>query len=242
MDNRYIESVISEISPFLEEQGFTRQKNGEYKKEDSSVLVEYDEARQMYLLKKSDGGDYSELSAWLFDDSQTERDAASVGIDFCETLRENLGVKRNARAERIVDMPTAQKDGGDIATFAKKMLDVYPQLKDHYRAHIAKYGNFLYLNFFGENLVPQLHSVLYAGNKKDIKKVFSVFENTYITGDKDTVNAMLACIAAAVCDDNVAFENLKTTLAENTHMLRAVSELAPKLKSNKKLSAALLKK
>ncbi|MBO7519160.1 MAG: hypothetical protein J6T73_00135, partial [Clostridia bacterium] len=125
---------------------------------------------------------------------------------------------------------------------AKKMLDVYPQLKEPYRAHIAKYGNFLYLNFFGEHLVPQLHSVLYAGNKKDIKKVFSVFESKYITGDKDTVNAMLAVIAAAVCDDNAAQENLSNTLAENTHMLKAVTELIPQIKKNKKLSAALLKK
>lgn len=243
LDNRYIGKVLEEMQPLFDEQGFKAVKNGEYKREDRSVLVEYDDARQMYVLKTAEAdGEYTEISSWLFDDSQTERDAGSVGIDFTETLRERLGVKKNARAERIIDMPTAQKDGADIATFAKKMLDVYPQLKEPYRAHIAKYGNFLYLNFFGEHLVPQLHSVLYAGNKKDIKKVFSVFESTYITGDKDTVNAMLAVIAAAVCDDNAAQENLSNTLAENTHMLKAVTELIPQIKKNKKLSAALLKK
>ena len=79
-------------------------------------------------------------------------------------------------------------------------------------------------------------------NKKDIKKAFSVFESTYISGDKDTVNAMLACIAAAVCDDSVAAENLAKTLEENKHMLKAITELVPRVKANKKLSAALLKK
>ena len=243
MDNRYIGKVLEEMAPFFEELGFKEVKSGEYKNEEKSVLVEYDEPRQMYVLKMAEaGGEYGEVSSWLFDDSQTERDAGSVGIDFTETLRERLGVKKNLRTERIVDMPTAQKEGADIATFAKKMLDVYPQLKEPYRAHVQKYGNFLYLNFFGEYLVPLLHAALYSGDRKAIKKVFTVFESTYITGDRDTVNAMLAVIAAAVCDDTVAQDNLAKTLAENNHMLKAITELAPKIKSNKKLSETLLKK
>ena len=47
----------------------------------------------------------------------------------------------------------------DIAGFTKKMLDVFPTLKDEYKAHITKYGNFLYLNFFGEYLVPVLKNL-----------------------------------------------------------------------------------
>ena len=139
-------------------------------------------------------------------------------------------------------MPEASKDGADIQSFAKKVLDVYPQFKETYRAHIEKYGDFLYLTFFGETLVPQLHSVLYSGDRRAVKKIFTVFENTYIVGNKDTVNAMLACIAAAVCDDNTAYGNLAAALEGNSHMLRSVTELIPRVKSNKKLSATLLKK
>ncbi len=242
MDNRYIGKVIEEMSSFFEENGFKEIGNCEYQNEKCKVKVEYDDARQMYALKKADeGGEYSELSAWLFDDSQTERDAASVGIDFTETLSESLGVKKNSRVAAAVDMPTANKDGADIGTFAKKVLDVYPQFKEPYRAHIAKYGNFLYLNFFGETLVPQLKETLISGDKKAIKKIFTVFESTYITGDKDTVNAMLACIAAAVCDDDKVKANLAETLKENDHMLKSVTALGEKIKTNKKLSAALIK-
>lgn len=242
MDNRYIGKVIDEMLPFLEEHGFKKTGDTEYKNENCAVLVGYDEQRQMYTLSKTDEtGEYKEISAWLFDDSQTERDAASVGIDFTETLTESLGVKKNTRAQRLIDMPTASKDGGDISTFAKKVLDVYPQFKEPYRAHIEKYGNFLYLNFFGETLVPQLRSVLASGDRKAIKKIFSVFENTYITGDKDTINAMLASMAAAVCDDEKAQAGLNTALQENNHMLSAVNALVPRIKASKKLSAALIK-
>ena len=242
MDNRYIGKVTEEMSPFLEENGFKRTGDGEYKSEKASVKVGYDEARQMFTLDMTDeSGEYKEISAWLFDDSQTERDAVSVGIDFTETLTEKLGVKKNTRAQNIVDMPTASKDGSDIATFTKKVLDVYPQFKEPYKAHIAKYGNFLYLNFFGETLVPQLKSTLASGDKKAIKKIFQVFESTYIVGDKDTINMMVAVIAAATIEDTAAQENLTKTLEENKHMLNAVTSLAPKIKSSKKLSAALLK-
>ena len=243
MDNRYIDKVLEEMAPFFDEQGFKAGENGEYKKDGCAILVAYDDARQMYVLKKADnGGEYAEISSWLFDDSQTERDAVSVGIDFTETLREKLGVKVNARASRAIDLPEASKDGADIETFAKKVLDVYPQFKESYRAHIEKFGDFMYLTFFGETLVPQLHTVLYSGDKKAIKKIFTVFENTYFIGNKDTVNAMLACIAAAVVDDSVAYGNLSAALENNNHMLRSVTELMPRIKSNKKLSATLLKK
>lgn len=242
MDNRYIGKVIEEMTPFLDENGFKKIAENEYESEKCKVKVEYSDERQMYTLSKAEeGGEYKELSAWLFDDSQLERDAASVGIDFTETLSESLGVKKNTRAAAVVDMPTANKDGADIATFAKRVLDVYPQFKEHYREHIGKYGNFLYLNFFGETLVPELRATLESGDKKAIKKIFTVFESTYITGDKDTVNAMLASIAAAVCNNEKAQKNLAVTLENNDHMLKSVMALSERIKTNKKLTEALIK-
>lgn len=242
MDARYLKNVCEEMAPFFEEQGFKAGKNGEYNKDDIKIKIEYSDERQMYLLKKAgEDGEFSELSAWLFDDSQTERDAAAVGMDFTETLAQTLGLKKNSRLNRIVDMPVAKKDGADIATFAKKVLDVYPQFKEPYRAHIQKYGNFLYLNFFGETLVPQIKAVLSSGDKKAAKKLLPVLESTYVNGDKATVNAMLAVLAAAVCEDEAAQAGLNDLLSENNHMLKSVISLAPKFKTNKKLRAALVK-
>ena len=37
------------------------------------------------------------------------------------------------------------------------------KLKDDYKEHIATYGNFLYINFFGEKLVPQLKNLFSTG-------------------------------------------------------------------------------
>ena len=127
MDNRYLENVIAEIKPFFDENGF-KEFDGIYKNKNKAVAVEYNDERQMYILKTADiaedgSFELSEASAWLFDDSQNAKDAIAVGIDFTSTLKSQLGIKhtRSAAAANAVDLPTASKDGTyTITAFTKK--------------------------------------------------------------------------------------------------------------------------
>lgn len=248
MDNRYLENVIAEMQPFFDENGF-KATNGIFKNDKKAVAIEYSAERQMYVLKTAtidDDGSFEldEVSAWLFDDSQNAKDAEAVGIDFTNTLKTELGIKhtRSGSLASAIDLPTATKDGVyNVTAFTKKMLDVFPSLKDDYKVHVAVYGNFLYLNFFGEKLVPQIVSVLLENNKKTVKKLFDVFENVYLHGDRDTVNAVVAVIAAACTKNQTVKENAIAALGDNKHFIDAVNQLIPLVSSNKKLSAALLK-
>ena len=248
MDNRYLENVILEMQPFFDENGF-KSVDGVYKNDKKAALVEYNDERQMFILKTADiaedgSFELSEVNAWLFDDSQNEKDAESVGIDFTTSLRNELGIKhtRSNVAANTVDLPTASKDGTyTITHFTKKVLDVFPNLKDEYKSHITVYGNFLYLNFFGEKLVPQIKAVLTENNKKSVKKLFEVLENGYLQGDRDTVNTIVAVVAAACVNDETVKENMIKALGDNTHFIDSVKEFIPVILSNKKLSKALLK-
>lgn len=248
MDNRYLENVINEMQPFFDENGF-KSVDGVYKNDKKVASVEYSDERQMYILKTADiaeDGSYelSEVNAWLFDDSQNAKDAEAVGIDFVSSLRSELGIKRtrSATAANAVDLPTASKDGSyNIAAFTKKVLDVFPALKDEYKAHVAVYGNFLYLNFFGEKLVPQIKAVMLENNKKSVKKLFDVLENGYLQGDRDTVNTIVAVVAAACVNDDAVKTNVVAALGDNKHFIDSVTQFIPVVSSNKKLSAALLK-
>ncbi|MBQ8740145.1 MAG: hypothetical protein IJY79_01180 [Clostridia bacterium] len=248
MDNRYLENVIKEMQPFLDENGF-KAVDGVYKNDKKAAAVEYSDERQMYILKTADiaeDGSYelAEVNAWLFDDSQNAKDAEAVGIDFTSTLRDELGIKRtrSAAATNAIDLPTASKDGSyNITAFTKKVLDVFPALKDEYKAHVAVYGNFLYLNFFGEKLVPQIKAVLLENNKKSIKKLFDVLGNGYLQGDRDTVNTIVAVVAAACVNDETVKANAIAALGDNKHFIDSVTQFIPVVSSNKKLSAALLK-
>ena len=139
-------------------------------------------------------------------------------------------------------MPSVSKDGTyNITAFTKKVLDVFPALKDDYKEHVAVYGNFLYLNFFGEKLVPQIKTILLENNKKSVKKVFDVLQNGYLQGDRDTVNTIVAVLAAACVNDETAKANAIAALGENKHFIDSLTEFIPVISSNKKLSAALLK-
>ena len=248
MDNRYLDKVIAEMQPFFDENGF-KAVDEIYKNDKKAVAVEYNEERQMYILKTADiaeDGSFElvEASAWLFDDSQNAKDAEAVGIDFTATLKTELGIKhkRSVAAANAVDLPTVSKDGTyTITAFTKKMLDVFPVLKDEYKAHIAVYGNFLYLNFFGEKLVPQIKSVLLENNKKSVKKLFDVLQNAYLQGDRDTVNTIVAVVCAACANDETIKANAVAALGDNKHFIDSITQFMPIILSNKKLSAALLK-
>ncbi len=247
MDNRYLENVIAEMQPFFDENGF-KEVDGVYKNDKKAVKVEYSDERQMYVLKTADieeDGSFNlgEANAWLFDDSQNAKDAEAVGIDFTSTLKSELGIKtKRATATNAVDLPTVSKDGTyNITAFTKKMLDVFPVLKDEYKAHITVYGNFLYLNFFGEKLVPQIKAVLLENNKKSVKKLFDVLQTAYLHGDRDTVNAIVAVVAAACAKDENIKANAIEALGDNKHFIDSVTQFIPVVSSNKKLSTALLK-
>lgn len=249
MDNRYLKNVIGEMQSFFDENGFKPDADGVYKSDKKAVAVEYDNEKQMYVLKTGDinddgGFELEQSDAWLFDDSQNESDAASVGIGFVSTLRSLLGIKstRSRAAASAVDLPMVSKDGNyNITAFTKKVLDVFPSLKDDYKEHIAVYGNFLYLNFFGEKLVPQMKAVLKENNKKAVKKLFDVLQNGYLQGDRDTVNTIVAVTAAACVNDDELKANAVAALGDNTHFAEAVTQFIPVILSNKKLKAALIK-
>lgn len=247
MDNRYYNQVIGEMKPFLDEQGLTLRDDGAFHGNEKAYRVVYDEPRQMYLLQAadlSDGtvGEFSELSAWLFDDSQTEKDAAAVGIDFTQTLREQLGVRKKRAAGAAVDLPTAEKGSAmTISGFTKKVLDVYPQFKDDYKAHVAVYGNFLYLNFFAKTLVPQIGSILHENNKKTVKKMVELLNGAYRQGDRETANTVVAVLTAATFEDETAKTVLVEALADCPLLKAAFEAFLSQFAKNKKLRAAFSK-
>lgn len=246
MDNRYLDIVLKEMTPFMEENGFKPLEDG-FVSDSRAVKVQYSEDRQMFLLLTAEAvdgnmGEFVESSAWLFDDTQNEKDAESVGIDFTNTVRDIIGVKakRSSSAAKI-ELPTSTNGNYNIAAFTKKVLDVYPQFKDAYKTHVAVYGNFLYLNFFSETLIPQIKTVLTENNKKTVKKLYDMLSTGYVQGDRDTVNTIVACLSAACVGDENVKANAMAMLEKDAHFKSAVNEFIGVIDGNKKLRASLIK-
>ncbi len=234
------------MQPFFEENNINTVGDA-YANDSKSFTVKYDDDRQMFVLSVADIeegiiGEYREINSWLFDDTQNAKDAQSVGIDFVASLRKELGIKHKRIVNNQIDLPTASKgDGYNISAFTKKMLDVFPALKDEYKNHIAIYGNFLYLNFFGEHLVPRLVRLFSEGTKKQIKKFYDVIEDAYAKGDKDTVNLIVALLTASSFNNSDVDKAIVEMLDENKHFLNSYTMFIPFFAKNKKLKSALIK-
>jgi len=248
VDNRYYENVIKEMQPFLDENGIKSIGNDIFANESKQFSVAYNENRQMYILSVADidedgaVSEFKEINAWLFDDSQNAKDAEAVGIDFVNTMRKELGIKIKRAVNNDIELPSASKTGAMTVTgFAKKMLDVFPNLKDEYKEHISVYGNFLYINFFGEHLVPLMNNLFVTGTKKQIKKLYDVFEVAYVKGDKDTVNIMIALLCAASYNDEKATAAVKEMLSVDAHFTASYINFIPVFQKNKKIFSALIK-
>lgn len=245
MDKKYFDALISEMQVLLDGQKFVLEGDV-YKNEQKAVKIEYNEEIKQFQLLIADvadgeAGEFAVASSWLFDEGQNERDAAAVGVDFADTLREKLGVKK-AKTVASVELPVADKsESASIAALTQKLLAVFPQFKDTYKASVQKYNKFLYLDFFAENFVPAIKQLIDAGNKKQAKKLFDMLSDMYNTGNGETTDAVVALLCAAGFNDAEKTEFINEQIADNQHLKTALNQFALILNKNKKLQEALIK-
>lgn len=245
MDKKYYNAVISEMQVLLDGQKFV--SDGDiFKNETKAVKVSFKEESRQFVLELADVaegavGEFSVANAWLFEEGQTERDAAAVGVDFADTLRENLGVKK-ARGVAQVELPVGDKsDSGNITTLTQKLLAVFPQFKDDYKQSVSEHSRFLYLNFYMAKFVPAIKVMMETGTKKQVKKLFDMLADIYVSGNGEATDAVVAIICAATFGDQAKFETAMEQLADCQHLQVAVRQFSAILAKNKKLQAALIK-
>ena len=248
MENKYFNYVLAEMQEVIKEANLTVEGNI-LKNESKSVKIEYIDEKQLYTISIADingdeVGEYKQLSAWLFDDTQTAKDAAAVGIDFTAALRKEFNIEiKNARVSNLVDLSATQKGTSpDIKALTKKMLDIFPAIKDEYKAHVSHYDSFLYLNFFGEHLVPRMVRLFEEGTTKQIKKFYNTIIDFYVEGDTETINTLVALLAAAAYKNDNVTAKIREMLSVNSHFLNSFNMFLPFFAKNKKLLAALIKK
>ncbi len=245
MDNRYYGTVIEEMNPFFEENGF-KAEGETFTNEKVSVKIEYDEGRQVYNLLSADIedgklGDYAIISSYLFDDGQLERDAVSVGMDFVDTLKKKLGVKakRNVNASGI-ELPTANKgDNVTVTTLTSKLLAVYPSVKDKYKEQVEVKGKYLYLDFMTAYFVPEIRATLEAGNKKATKKLIDMLLEMFVQGDNATSTAVVALLSAAIGKNEDRFKAAIEYMDECTNLVTSINNMISLLGKNKKFTQAM---
>ncbi len=243
LENRYYDVVIAEMSAFFEQNGFT-ECDGIFKNDAKAIKIEYDEDKQIYKLlcaDVTDGavGEFSVISSYLFDETQTKNDAVSVGIDFTDSAKKALGVKSARRTGGGAELPTANGNAVNVGTLTAKLLANYPELKDTYKYEVEKKGKFLYLDFYTTYFVPRVRATLEAGNKKATKKLIDMLCEIFVSGDRASVNLVIALLAAAIGLSGDRFKAAADKMEDCPHLVTAVNNEIAVLAKNKKLQKAL---
>lgn len=245
MDNRYYDKVLSEMQSFFEENGFKSVEDN-FQSEQKAVSIKYDEERQvynLYLADITDGnlGEFAIISSYLFDDSQTEKDATAVGIDFVDTLRSKLGIKAVRKNDAgDIDLPSAKKgDAVTVNTLTTKILAIYPVLKDIYKQEINDKGKYLYLNFLTTYAVPEIRKTLDTANKKTIKKLIDTLTELFIHGDNDTSTVIVAILASAIGKNADRFKAAVEPMESCSNLVASVNNQISLLGKNKKFTEAV---
>lgn len=245
MDNRYYGKVVEEMNSFFEENGF-KPLEDTFVSENKAVKIEYDENAQVYKLLIADIeeekiGDYEVASAYLFDDSQNEKDAASVGIDFVDTLRKKLGIKAARKNfSGNIEIATVKKgDAVTITTLTSKILAIYPVLKDLYKQEVGEKGKYLYLDFLTTYAVPQIRKTLEQGNKKSTKKLIETLTDIFIQGDNDTTVMVVALLTSAIGKNEERFKAAAEHMGKCSNLIASVNNQISLIGKNKKFTAAI---
>lgn len=243
MENRYFDVILEEMSAFLNENGF-KEENGVYLNEKYALKIEYDETRQVYNLsiaaKGENGiGEYTNISAYLFDESQTKADAISVGIDFVDSAQKAMGIKAGYRGGAAIDLPTAQGENVTVSTLTAKLLANYPELKEVYKAEVDEKGKYLYLDFSARYFIPEIRKTLDEKNKKAVKKLIDMLCEMFVAGDRATTDLVIALLAGAIGKDAERFKTATEKMEECPHLITAVNNGVAVLVKNKKFAKAL---
>ena len=243
MENRYFDVILEEMSAFLNENGF-KEENGVYLNEKYALKIEYDETRQVYNLsiaaKGENGiGEYTNISAYLFDESQTKADAISVGIDFVDSAQKAMGIKAGYRGGAAIDLPTAQGENVTVSTLTAKLLANYPELKEVYKAEVDEKGKYLYLDFSARYFIPEIRKTLNEKNKKAVKKLIDMLCEMFVAGDRATTDLVIALLAGAIGKDAERFKTATEKMEECPHLITAVNNGVAVLVKNKKFAKAL---
>ncbi len=253
MTMQYVNQVLAGLQPTLTEQGFAPVEGEEatFKNDRLLVKVEHKAEKRLFVLStakiKEDGtqGEYKETSNWFFDEAaHSEKDTAVIAEDFSNAILGRLGVKKVSGVASAAEVELPAKaligEAPTIEGFTQKFLAMAPQYKDAYKAHVAQYGEYLYLDFLKRTFTVRLREVVDSGNKKQIEKYFDMLGQMYYDGDTAVSNTVVGVvIAGAFKGDEALFASLEGFMQEYPLLFAAGQEMVRRYNKDKKLQQAL---
>jgi len=236
--------IIDEMQPLISEKGFS-EKDGVYSNSEYAFKVEHDsDAKLLKLLvatvENNEIKDFSEASAFLFEDEENVKDARSAGLDFLDTAKIKFGIKAGRYQGANIALPKSTSQTPDVEALTAKILNIYPEFKDTYKEHVSTYGAFLYIDFYKTYIAPKVKEVIDGGNKKQITKLMGVLSEMFNEGDKMVGDVIVGVILTGAADfDKQREEIIISYLQEHKYLKTATQSFFALAHKDKKIKQML---
>lgn len=133
------------------------------------------------------------------------RDVKSTVNELIENIDEAYSPKQIAKRQQNVKAQAtvsraAVKNGSlmyDPTTFAIRLAELYPELKEEYKAHIGIYDEFLCEDFFINNVNPKVWNTLKENNPQKMKKLFNIINEIYLDGTNEVQDVIVVTVLSS---------------------------------------------
>lgn len=206
--------VTDKVAKALEAQGFKREKTANSDKELIALftgeavaysVIYYVEKMHMVLRScamTEDGpdNDWNTMATWMFNpETDSAKEAESIGNDFADTVSATAVVKRVKQAKK----KKGDDGNADPLFLSKRFVTFFPELKDTIRAEQEAYQEFRGVHFIRTYVVDKVNALIDRGVKGEMNKMAQMLSTQYSNGDMDTRSIITIVILNSVDEKNI---------------------------------------
>lgn len=224
-------------------------KNGStiltYSGQKGSVKIEFLEGKISLSCAQSQAesaveDDYKRITMTLFDPTNADnKDIKYLVNDFCDGVNETYGKKNNGKKRLPQPVSKSEAKSGaayyDLNTLGSRFATIYPELKDVYRANIAKYDEFLADDFFVNYGNAKFRETVQRNDPTQMKKLFNMLNEVYNDGTNQTQSVIVVTILGSLYDDEKLLANCVDYMGDMTLSVIETNRLLKKSSTRAKL-------
>ncbi|MBQ2687210.1 MAG: hypothetical protein IJF52_01100 [Clostridia bacterium] len=152
--------------------------------------------RSCTMTEEGPDNQWKTMATWMFNpETDTEKEADSIGNDFVEAVNSASAVKRVKQTKK---KKSGDDGNADPLFLAKRFMVLFPELKEEIKREQDTKEVFRGVYFTRTFIVPRVQELLKRGVKSEINKLSQILSTQYQNGDMDTRSIVTIVILNSV--------------------------------------------
>ena len=167
--------------------------------------------RNCSMTENGPDNEWKTMGTWMFDPAtDKDREAESIGNDFAESVsapKFTQVAKQQKKKKKSSD-----EGSGDPVFFSKRLIALFPELKEEIREEEDSYEEFRAVTFTREKIVPKVAALMKRNDDKEVDKLAEILSAQYSYGDINTRPLITIIILNSITDEQQK-EDLKREMS-----------------------------